>query len=213
MIICLTGSEGKIVTEVQSGSGVGKDEVAKILFQDYGFIHLKFASSLRNFVYEKYGFDKNFMGDKAYEYNEKIRLGSYPYYYSIQDLLIISSEVEREKDPYIWIRGVVEEIRKEPRIHYVISDLRQWNEASVLKLIFDAEIWEVVRSNPSKPRQKLDCKLIGLENRLIYNNGNLQDLKQEIRRDTSFLLRGRPCALTISRRFQLWDSQPWLSDQ
>jgi hypothetical protein len=228
MIILLTGSEGlPISCNTQSGSGVGKDEVAGIL-EEFGYVHLKFAESLRDLVYTKYNLDNSQRCNKEYELNHTVRNEDYIILYTnargntksssyltgfkehtVQELLILEGKEEVTKNPYVFIESVVGKIHRlwieNPDVNIVISDLRQWTEASVFKTIFKATIWDVQRKTPTRERQRLDGILVGAYDQVIYNNNTLDDLKLEVEERLRYV----PCMYISQEMLDLFNSKPW----
>lgn len=187
-VVALIGSQGMLShIPGQSGSGVGKDEVAKILVNHHGYVHLKFADELRRKFYERFSLPVEVMGDKEFE-------GSYYLsdYKTITDLMIEFAASERAKDKDIFVKELLKTLIRTVAIHkvsihhtetlkVVISDLRQFNEWLMISAL-RGQVVEVIRDKPSRSRQKLDCQLLALNDFRLVNNQDLDALIEVVRR-------------------------------
>ena len=211
-LVLLTGSEGKPITNyTQSGSGVGKDLVAEYLQRDpLGFYHIKLAQELRNFVYDEANLDFSRMGDKQYEMEEKVLYQGKEY--TPQQLLVTIAAFKTKEDPYCFVKSLVRNLKSLCNtegygINVVVSDVRQWPELAALKLIFRGEHWDIQRKSPQRPRQKLDCFLVGMEDFYINNNTTKQDLYTTVYNHGQ-IFKNQKKIFTPSM-FTIFDEQPW----
>lgn len=189
-IVALYGSQGLPMDAEQSGSGVGKDEVARILREKHGFIHLKFADALRDRFYDIYDLPLNMKGDKGFELSTFSPEVDYPEMQwmdskTVNENMIAFAEVERKRNPLVFVQHLARDIvmlstfHKHPHLKLCVSDMRQFNEYCFLDSL-GASFWEIQRANPSRPKQALDGQLLEImRNRssiAIANNGNIEDL-------------------------------------
>lgn len=184
-IIGLVGSEGRNPLHPnQSGSGTGKNEVANYLTSDCGYVHLKFATMLRQMFYKHYGLPMDMIGDKDFEFS----CNGYQYNDCLSDDKTINqhmieyAEWARSIDSNVFIVPLLEVILNliETKSHnfplkIVVSDVRQFNEYLCLRAL-NMTLWNVIRENPSQERQDLDCQLLTFANYAINNNDSIEDL-------------------------------------
>lgn len=162
-------------------AGAGKDTVAEILVEDFGFTRIAFADIIKTACYvldpiisldgmrlahaiDKYGWDT------TKEIPEVRRL-----------LQTMGSEVGRELiDPQIWVELTMHNIKNDSKI--VISDVRFKNEAEEIKWKH-GEIWRVTRIEKDAPvnlhRSETDLDS-WLFDEFISNNGTITDLAYEV---------------------------------
>lgn len=164
-------------------AGSGKDTVAKILVEDYGYKRIAFADPIRDAVYilnpivkeefrvqglvDAYGWDvaKN-------EYPEVRRL-----------LQVFGSELGREKfGNAFWVNQALFGISNADS-NIVITDVRFPNEASAIKMYEKAQVWRVTRPgvqpvNTHVSETALDSFSF---DHTIVNDAGLTDLQQTIK--------------------------------
>lgn len=161
---------------------VGKDTVAAILVEDYGYTRIGFADIIKKACYlldpiisldgmrlahavEKYGWEG------AKQAPEVRRL-----------LQAMGSEVGRDLiDAQIWVELTLHGVRPEDKI--VISDVRFKNEAEEIKWK-QGEVWRISRVERDTPvnihRSETDMDSWDFD-QYIANNGSLDDLQIEIK--------------------------------
>ena len=160
---------------------VGKDTVAQMLVEDYGYTRIGFADIIKKACYmldpiisldgmrlahavDKYGWD----GSK--QVPEVRRL-----------LQVMGSEVGRDLiDPQIWIELTLHNIKPEDKI--VVSDVRFRNEAEEIKWQ-RGEVWRISRIDKDAPvnihRSETDMDSWDFD-QYISNNGTLEELNYEV---------------------------------
>lgn len=160
---------------------VGKDTVAQILVEDYGFTRIAFADIIRTAVYlldpivnlegmrlqhlvDKYGWDT------AKQVPEVRRL-----------MQVMGSEIGRDLiDEQIWIELTMLNIKPETNI--VISDVRFKNEAEEIKFQ-GGDVWRITRIERDAPinlhRSETELDTWNFDE-YISNNGTLGDLYKAI---------------------------------
>lgn len=175
MIIGLTGY-----------AGVGKDEIAKILVDDYNFVRVAFADPIRSFLYDlnplvacgPSSYLQNIIDlegwDKAKREPQVRRL--------LQNLGLTARERLGEE---IWLEQAFSKIRhpvnKDKNI--IITDVRFMNEATLIKKEDPtAQIWRVVRPDVGPINGHVsESEMHGYEvDQIIVNAGTKDDLKDLI---------------------------------
>lgn len=160
---------------------VGKDTVAQILVEDYGYTRIGFADIIKKAAYildpiitldgmrlahavDKYGWE----GSK--QVPEVRRL-----------LQVLGSEVGRDLiDPQIWVEITMHAVHPDDKI--VVSDVRFSNEAEEIKWK-KGEIWRITRVDKDAPvnvhRSETEMDTWDFDE-YVPNNGTIEDLKKEI---------------------------------
>ena len=159
----------------------GKDSVAQIFVEEFGFTRLAFADVIKACVYKldpivslsglrlQYLVDSNGW-ESAKDFPEVRRL-----------LQVFGSEVGREMiDPQIWIEITMHGIKKSADI--VISDVRFKNEAEEIKYQ-GGEVWRITKAtgeyiDTHRSETELDEWTF---DHYIPNNGTLDDLRREVK--------------------------------
>lgn len=159
----------------------GKDTVAAILVEDYGFTRLAFADVIKACVYTldpiislsglrlQYLVDSNGW-EAAKEFPEVRRL-----------LQVFGSEVGRELiDEQIWIEMTMSGIKAGSNI--VISDVRFKNEAEEIKYQ-GGQVWRITRAiNADNDNHLSETQLDSWNfDHYVPNNGTMEDLKKEVK--------------------------------
>lgn len=160
---------------------VGKDTVASILVEDYGYTRIGFADIIKKAAYvldpiitldgmrlahavDKYGWET------AKQSPEVRRI-----------LQIFGSEIGRDLiDPQLWVELTMSAVHQNDKI--VISDVRFRNEAEEIKWKH-GEIWRVSRIEKDAPvnvhRSETDMDSWDFD-QYISNNGTIDDLTREV---------------------------------
>jgi hypothetical protein len=166
---------------------VGKDTVARILVEDYGFTRIGFADIIKKAAYildpiitldgvrlahavDKYGWD----GAKQVPEVRRI-------------LQVLGSEIGRDLiDPQLWVELTMHSVHQDGKI--VISDVRFRNEAEEIKWKH-GQIWRISRIDKGAPvnvhRSETDMDSWDFD-QYVSNNGSIDDLKEEIATLMSF---------------------------
>lgn len=159
----------------------GKDTVAQILVEEFGFTRLAFADVIKAAVYRLdpiislTGLRLQYIVDTdgwelAKEYPEVRRL-----------LQVFGSEVGRDMiDAQIWIELTLNGVKKSANI--VISDVRFQNEAEEIKYQ-GGDVWRITKAtgefiDTHRSETELDSWNF---DQYIPNNGSLEDLRREVR--------------------------------
>ena len=160
---------------------VGKDTVAQILVEDYGYTRIGFADTIKKAAYVldpiitldgmrlAYLVDR-FGWDGAKQVPEARRI-----------LQVLGSDVGRDLiDPNLWVELTMHSVHQNDKI--VVSDVRFSNEAEEIKWKF-GEIWRVSRIDKSSPvnvhRSETEMDSWDFD-QYVSNNGTIEELKAEI---------------------------------
>jgi cytidylate kinase len=155
----------------------GKDTVASILVEKYGFKRVAFADKIRDFLYginpmvacSPTGYLQdlvNLVGwDKAKQEPQVRRL--------LQDLGVSARELLAED---VWVSSALKNVAAEDRI--VVTDVRFENEAAQVKLL-NGQLWRVKRLgfgpvNNHVSESELDGYPV---DQIFVNNGTVEDLE------------------------------------
>ena len=162
----------------------GKDEVAKILVEDYGFTRLAFADKIRQLLL---AIDPSLGGPKlstiVAEYGWDVAKSKTEVRELLQHLGVAARNLI---DEHIWITTVLNQIEETDK-NYVITDVRFENEATAIKLI-GGEIWRVRRTNNHISENALDEYHF---DQILKNEGSLDDLQNLVRRRIEFSLNAK----------------------
>jgi hypothetical protein len=155
----------------------GKDTLASILVEKYGYRRIAFADTIRSFLYEinpmvgcsPSGYLQdliNLVGwDKAKEEPQVRRL--------LQDLGVAARKLINED---VWITAALADL--DPHEKVVIADVRFENEAAMIRLL-GGQLWRVKRFNTSAVNDHVsEVELDYYEvDQIFLNNGTIEDLK------------------------------------
>lgn len=160
----------------------GKDTLAQILVDDYGFVRVAFADKIRNFAYALNPIVKpglrlqdavEEMGwDKAKTRIPEVRR-------ILQDLGVGGRTLFGDD---FWIREAFSDARHSQKI--VVTDVRFKNEADWIKNFEDSHIWRVKRSgvgavNAHVSETEMDEYKA---DQIFANNGTIEDLRELLKR-------------------------------
>lgn len=164
----------------------GKDSVAKILIEQYGYTRVAFADKIRELLLEidpiledghrlSYAV-KEFGWDLAKAKPEVRRL--------MQDLGVGARKLFKED---FWIKQALAPVLKNQKI--VVTDVRFENEADMIKH-FDGQLWRVKRlgveaiNNHISESDMNDYKV----DQIFVNNGTIEDLESLVKTRMNGLL-------------------------
>jgi hypothetical protein len=156
----------------------GKDTLAKLLVDNYGYRRVAFADKIREFLYEinpmvacsPTGYLRDLVDlvgwDKAKQEPQVRRL--------LQDLGVGARKLFGDK---FWVAQVLLHISSSEKI--VITDVRFINEAESIKKYDGAQVWRVKRSgvfavNTHVSETEMDGHSV---DQIFVNNGSIQDLE------------------------------------
>jgi hypothetical protein len=157
----------------------GKDEVAKILVEQYGYTRIAFADPIRNLLYKtnpmlKEGYRVQGLVD-AYGW-DKVKV-DYP---EARDLLQQLGVAARELfgDDF-WIKQSLNDLKLFGGENYVFTDVRFPNEAVAIRKYDNAQVWRIRRNgvlpvNQHSSETAMDGEKV---EQIFMNSGSLEDLK------------------------------------
>jgi hypothetical protein len=157
----------------------GKDEVAKILVEDYGFTRLAFADKIRQLLL---AIDPSLGGPKlstiVAEYGWDVAKSKAEVRTLLQHLGVAARNLI---DEHIWVTTVLNQIEENDK-NYVITDVRFENEAVAIKLM-GGQLWRVKRLgvgpvNNHVSESELDWYKV---DQIFVNNGSIEDLTMLIK--------------------------------
>jgi hypothetical protein len=155
----------------------GKDSVANILVENYGYQRIAFADPIRDLLYatnpmlkegyrvkglvDVYGWDR-----VKVDYPEARRL--------LQELGVGARKVFGDM---FWVKQALRQLEVEG--NFVITDVRYPNEAKAIREHHGSQIWRVKRSgvdavNSHESESAMDGEKV---DQIFVNNGTLEDLK------------------------------------
>ena len=166
----------------------GKDEVAKILVEDYGYKRVAFADKIRELLLEtnpqvRDGFRiKNVVS--AYGWDEAKVL--FPEVRRLlQDLGVGARKTFGE---WFWIEQAMRKVSFADNV--VVTDVRFTNEADFIKKYDDSQIWRIKRSgieavNSHVSEHDMDGYPV---DKILKNEGTLEELQTIVRTRMEFTL-------------------------
>jgi hypothetical protein len=158
----------------------GKDSVAEVLVNEYGYTRLAFADNIRELLLAvnptlSDGFKLNFLIRSSGWDSVKVR---YPEVRKmLQDVGITGRKL---LGPRLWIDGVFDNVL--PGERYVITDVRFKNEAQELSF-YGGRLWRVERPGVGPVNAHIsETDVINAPvDQIIVNGGTLEDLKALIK--------------------------------
>jgi hypothetical protein len=158
----------------------GKDEVAKILVEDYGFIRVAFADKIREFLYETNPMYDSIVGEPLFVKAKVDRDGweeakKSPH---IRRLLQTSGVAARKVfGDTFWVQQALRQVHFEG--NYVITDVRFTNEADAIKKYDDAQIWRIKRLGVEAVNSHIsEHEMDGYKvDQIFVNNTTVDDLE------------------------------------
>ena len=156
----------------------GKDTVAQILVEQFGFQRLAFADSIRDIclVINPYLSDGLRVGDLVKDYGWDVAKQNT----EVRRLLqVLGTEVGRQIfDEDVWVDALFQKV--DPNKKYVITDVRFANEAECIKEY--GEVWRVNRAGVDPINEHIsETQLDDYEfDYVINNDGTFDDLKNKV---------------------------------
>ena len=162
----------------------GKDTVAKILVEEYGYTRIAFADKIREFLYETNPMYDSIAGEPVFVKAKVDRDGwevakQSPH---IRRLLQNSGVAARKLfGEDFWVDEAMKSMLNDPRpdMNYVITDVRFLNEADMLRAN-NGQIWRIKRSGVAAVNAHVsESQMDGYQvDQIFTNNGTIQDLKE-----------------------------------
>lgn len=166
----------------------GKDEVAKILIEDYGYTRVAFADKIRELLLEtnpliKDGFRvESVVGAYGWEQAKIL----FP---EIRNLLQRLGVGARETfGDEFWVAQALRQVHFEG--NYVITDVRFTNEADSIKKYDNAQLWRIKRPGVEAVNSHVsEHDMDGYQvDKILTNGGTLDELRELVHKRMEFTL-------------------------
>lgn len=152
----------------------GKDTVAKILVDNYGYTRIAFADKIREFLYETGPDYVKFLVDEAgwekAKQNQAVRE-------MLQNTGVGARKVFGEG---FWVHEAMKTMLKDPRpdLNYVVTDVRFLNEADMIRANH-GHLWRIERIGVAAVNSHVsETQMDGYPvDQTFINNGTLEDLE------------------------------------
>ena len=162
----------------------GKDTVAKILVEEYGFTRIAFADKIKELLYEmnpRFNDRQlqqwvDLQGWDATKEIPEVRM-------MLQNLGVGARKIIGE---LVWVKLAI--MRLDSDKNYVVTDVRFTNEADWIKEVYGGHIWRVERPGVKPVNDHVSESELNAWNfdELIYNAGSLEDLAEIVRSSMEF---------------------------
>jgi hypothetical protein len=154
----------------------GKDSVAKVLVERYGYTRLAFADNIRGMLHDMNPLVKDQLRvkDVIAEYGWEQSKQLFP---EVRDLLQrLGVSARTHLDELIWVAAVMGQIQDGK--NYVITDVRFENEATVVKSL-GGDLWRVKRPGIEAVNSHVsESQLDGYKvDKILSNGGTLEELE------------------------------------
>lgn len=194
-----------IVVGLSGYSGAGKDSVADILVENYGFTKMAFATGLKakvEILDPILGYHKEFCCDNCAPEIEEVRLSTLLAYGMTQEEIkrdfmygpelrrvwqYVGTDLFRAEDEDYWVKQAAEEMAESPAERIVFTDVRFENEADYIFELRDwtghkTSVWRVARPDLRGEEVHISEQMVGLlgEEVTILNDGTLDDLEEPV---------------------------------
>jgi hypothetical protein len=162
----------------------GKDTVAKILVENYGFIRIAFADRIRDLVFEMNPMVDSIAGEPRFLKDFVTRYGwdeakKNPHIRRILQTTGVGARKVFGED--FWIEQGMRQVDDTNR--YVFTDVRFTNEAEAIKLFEGAQVWRIKRLgvaavNGHVSEHEMDGYPV---DQIFTNNTSIEDLELMIK--------------------------------
>jgi hypothetical protein len=156
----------------------GKDTVAKILVDNYGYTRVAFADKIRELLYEtnpQVGSTR--LVSLVNEYGWDVAKASPEVRHLLQELGVGARKVFGAG---FWVHEAMKTMLNDPRpdMNYVVTDVRFLNEADMIK-VNKGQIWRVQRTGVEAVNSHIsEMQMDNYEvNQTFVNNGTIEDLE------------------------------------
>ena len=166
----------------------GKDEVAKVLVEDYGYKRVAFADKIRELLLEtnpliKDGFRVESVVS-AYGWDQAKVL--FPEIRSLLQKLGVGAR--NTFSELFWVHQALHQVHFEE--NWVITDVRFTNEADSIKKFDNAQLWRIKRPgveavNPHISEHDMDGYQV---DKILTNGGTLDELRELVHKRMEFTL-------------------------
>lgn len=162
----------------------GKDTVAKILVEEYGFTRIAFADKIKELLYEMNPRinDRQLQQWVDMQGWDRIKTMS-EVRMLLQNLGVGARKIMGE---LVWVKLAI--MRLDSDKNYVVTDVRFTNEADWIKEVYGGHIWRVERPGVKPVNDHVSESELNAWNfdELIYNAGSLEDLAEIVRSSMEF---------------------------
>lgn len=162
----------------------GKDTVAKILVEEYGFTRIAFADKIKELLYEMNPRinDRQLQQWVDMQGWDRIKTMS-EVRMLLQNLGVGARKIMGE---LVWVKLAI--MRLDSDKNYVVTDVRFTNEADWIKEVYGGHIWRVERPGVKPVNDHVSESELNAWNfdELIYNAGSLEDLAEIVRLSMEF---------------------------
>ena len=168
----------------------GKDTVAKVLIEEYGFTRIAFADKIREFLYDlnpqvKVGYDTmtniklmvDLDGwDKAKQ-NPTVRK-------LLQDIGVSARNIFGED---FWVEQALKPVASGG--NYVITDVRFPNEAVAVRKFGESQVWRIKRDGVEAVNRHISEIAMDDQrvDQILTNRGTIEDLNELVRNRMEFV--------------------------
>jgi hypothetical protein len=158
----------------------GKDSVANILVENYGYQRIAFADPIRKLLYEMNPTVK----DGGYRvqgvvdgYGWDVAKTAFPEIRTLLQTLGVGAR--KTFGDMFWVNQALSGLQLFGEANYVITDVRYPNEAKAIRGYDNSQIWRIKRSgvdpvNTHASETAMDGEKV---DQIFVNNGTLEDLK------------------------------------
>lgn len=165
----------------------GKDTVAKILVENYGYTRVAFADKIRDFLYEmnpmvdNVAFEPIFLKEKVDREGWEVAKKNVFVRRALQNAGVAARKTFGDG---FWVHEAMKIMLNDPRpdMNYVITDVRFLNEADMVRAN-DGQVWRVKRIgidavNTHVSESQMDDYTV---DQLFTNNGTIEDLEAMVK--------------------------------
>jgi dephospho-CoA kinase len=159
----------------------GKDTVAKVLVEQFGFTRIAFADPIRELLYtmDPMVWGQTYEGGQSVkEFVDEVGWDIAKQHHEVRRLLqTLGYSARHVLGDDVWIIAAMRKMRDE--INYVVTDVRFLNEADLLRHELDAQLWRVERPGYGPVNEHVsEWQLNGYEfDRILNNDGTLEELE------------------------------------
>jgi hypothetical protein len=158
----------------------GKDTVANILVNNYGYTRIAFADKIREFLYETNPMYDSIVGEPLFVKAKVDRDGweeakKSPH---IRRLLQTSGVAARKVfGENFWVQQALREVHFEG--NFVITDVRFPNEADAIRKYDNSQIWRIRRNGVTAVNQHVSETAMDGEkvDQIFMNSGSIEELE------------------------------------
>ena len=165
----------------------GKDTVAKILVDQYGYTRIAFADKIRDFLYETNPMYDSIAGEPLFVKARVDRDGWEKAKQSPQIRRLLQNSGVAARKVFgdgFWVHEAMKTMLEDPRpdMNYVITDVRFLNEADMIRAN-NGQIWRIKRIgvdavNAHVSESQMDDYKV---DQILTNNGTIEDLETMVK--------------------------------